>query len=385
MEMISIKLYQKKGKKRIDGKSPIYYVLTKGSERKLIATKKYLQPQFFDNEKGIVLKGADNSIKLNAFFKREMTRLDDIMIDLSNEGKEITFERVEAMFNNDFSKDFIPFLQKELKLQRGLIADKTYVGYQSCIRNLIKYQPEIPFNKISYEWLTQYKHYLVTVKKRKTNGYYQDFATIKKFWHIALTKGEVKSNPFKDFKLQTEETQRNWNPKAELLKLYDLLNDRVPTDKIVTEAVKNTLRHYLFSCFTGLRFGDKKLFGNVNIVDDRIQLKTSKTGKIVHIPFNDQARELLEAVLARPLKQSGSRVNDDLDKCMKAVDIKKHITYHCSRHTFAINCIINGIDIITVRDWLGHKSVTTTEIYAKMADQYKDQNMKKLNNFFAVA
>ncbi|HPH46595.1 MAG TPA: tyrosine-type recombinase/integrase, partial [Chryseolinea sp.] len=81
----------------------------------------------------------------------------------------------------------------------------------------------------------------------------------------------------------------------------------------------------------------------------------------------------------------GSRVNDDLDTCMKAVGIEKHITYHCSRHTFAINCIINDIDIITVRDWLGHKSVTTTEIYAKMADQYKDQNMKKLNNFFAAA
>lgn len=66
---------------------------------------------------------------------------------------------------------------------------------------------------------------------------------------------------------------------------------------------------------------------------------------------------------------------------MTQAGIKKHITYHCSRHSFAINCIILGIDIITVRDWLGHSSVTTTEIYAKIAQQHKDENMKKWDNF----
>jgi len=66
---------------------------------------------------------------------------------------------------------------------------------------------------------------------------------------------------------------------------------------------------------------------------------------------------------------------------MKAAKIEKHITYHCSRHTFAINCILLGIDIITLRDWLGHSSVTTTEIYAKIASQYKDISMKKWDNF----
>ena len=75
-------------------------------------------------------------------------------------------------------------------------------------------------------------------------------------------------------------------------------------------------------------------------------------------------------------------MNADLKACMNAVEINKHITYHCSRHTFAINCLLLGIDLITVRDWLGHKSVTTTEIYAKIAAQYSDVSMKKFDGFF---
>ena len=66
-------------------------------------------------------------------------------------------------------------------------------------------------------------------------------------------------------------------------------------------------------------------------------MKTSKTGKNVNIPFNDQAKSLLESVLGRKLKQRNKMVNKDLKACMKAAEIKKIITFHCSRHTFAIN------------------------------------------------
>ena len=111
-------------------------------------------------------------------------------------------------------------------------------------------------------------------------------------------------------------------------------------------------------------------------------IEPAKTGKPIMIPFNDQARELLPMVLERPLKKKGNRINNELRLCMLLAGVDKHITYHCSRHTFAINCVLLGIDLITVRDWLGHRSVTTTEIYTKIAQQYKDENMKKFNNFY---
>jgi len=259
--------------------------------------------------------------------------------------------------------------------------------------------------------LIRYKHYLAVVRKRKPNGYYQDVATIRKFWRIAVAKGEAKMNPFANFDFDKEETHRNWHPKDELLKLYEILkmdkfsDEQISTIKAslaqpkitpeerrhldyflktngISAAVKSTLRHYLFSCFSGLRFGDKKSFSNEEIVNDRIQLRQGKTGKLVTIPFNDQARELLPFILAQPLQTNNNRVNTELQVCMYVAKVNKHITFHCSRHTFAINCILVGIDIIAVRDWLGHKSVKTTEIYVKIAEEYRNENMKKFDNFF---
>jgi site-specific recombinase XerD len=375
--MIAIRLYQQKDRVRADGTSQIFYVLAKGSKRKYIASKKYLSPNHFDNATGMVLRGADNSIKLNAFFKRQMTRLDDIIIDLMNEGHEPTFERIEQRFLNDHNDDFITFALDELESEKGLISYKTYVGYKNRLENLRKYQSAIPFKTITHTWLTTLRNHFI-LKGRSANGYYQDFAAIKKFYRAAVIKGQAKGNPFEHFRLDKEETVKAWLTRDELSRLRDLLDT-----KRITDAEKNTLRHFLFCCFTGIRFGDKRSFSQQNIVDGRIHLRTSKTGKYVTIPFNDQAQEFLPYVLSMKLKQGNSRVNTDLENCMAAAGVNKHITFHCSRHTFAINCLLAGVDLITVRDWLGHKSVTTTEIYAKIAAQYKDESMKKLDGFWS--
>jgi len=374
--MITVKLYQKKNKLRADGTAPIYYVLAKGRNQKLISAKIFIEPDLFDNATGLVLKGAGNAGKLNSFLRSQMTQLDNIIIDLINKGQEVSFEKIEQVFNNDYSDDFIAFAFDELSNQKGLIAFKTYQGYQQCLNNLKKYRTKIAFNAINHSFLMEYKHHMVTVEKRKVNGYYQDFATIKKFHRIAQLKGEVNNNPFANFKLGREETVKNWLTEIELNKLHGLLEG----DKI-TDAVKNTLRHFLFSCYTGIRFGDKKKMTEQHVADDRLSIQTNKTKKHVTIPFNGQAKLLLSDVLNRKLKEGNNRVNAELELCMQEAKINKHVTYHCSRHSFAINCILLGIDIITVRDWLGHKSVTTTEIYAKIAQQFKDENMKKWDNF----
>ena len=51
--------------------------------------------------------------------------------------------------------------------------------------------------------------------------------------------------------------------------------------------------------------------------------------------------------------------------------VEKHITFHCARHTYATLQLSLGTDIYTVSKLLGHKSLKTTEIYAKVIDQKK--------------
>jgi integrase/recombinase XerD len=98
---------------------------------------------------------------------------------------------------------------------------------------------------------------------------------LKKFHRIAVLKGEASNNPFANFRLGREETIKNWLTEDELQKLHNLLETGD-----ITEAVKNTLRHFLFSCYTGIRFGDKKKMTDQHVVNDRLSMQTNKTKKI---------------------------------------------------------------------------------------------------------
>lgn len=79
---------------------------------------------------------------------------------------------------------------------------------------------------------------------------------------------------------------------------------------------------------------------------------------------------------------SGQKYNDYLQEVAKLAGIEKHVTSHVARHTYATWCLTNGIPLEVIRDTLGHTSIKTTEIYAKMINKkvigaFNGLNMKK--------
>ncbi|MBK7311955.1 MAG: tyrosine-type recombinase/integrase [Sphingobacteriaceae bacterium] len=72
-----------------------------------------------------------------------------------------------------------------------------------------------------------------------------------------------------------------------------------------------------------------------------------------------------------------SQTNKYLKAIMKFAGIKKHITFHSSRHTFSINSLLLGIKIEVVSDILGHSELTTTQRYARVVDRLREQEMDK--------
>ena len=64
------------------------------------------------NPKYEVLKGAGNAQKLNFFIKREKLKIDQLILDLQNDEKEVTFEKVRKLYITDSSSDFIEFFGK---------------------------------------------------------------------------------------------------------------------------------------------------------------------------------------------------------------------------------------------------------------------------------
>ncbi len=67
---------------------------------------------------------------------------------------------------------------------------------------------------------------------------------------------------------------------------------------------------------------------------------------------------------------------------MESVGIKKHLTFHCSRHSYATMLLTLGADLFTTSKLLGHKNIETTQIYAKIVDQKKVETINLMDNYF---
>jgi site-specific recombinase XerD len=58
--------------------------------------------------------------------------------------------------------------------------------------------------------------------------------------------------------------------------------------------------------------------------------------------------------------------------------IDKHITWHCARHSFAVNILNNGANIKTVASLLGHAGLKHTEKYTRAVDKLKEEAINTL-------
>jgi integrase len=105
-----------------------------------------------------------------------------------------------------------------------------------------------------------------------------------------------------------------------------------------------------------------------------IYLKQNKTQKVVQIPLNKWALELLPGYNFNTI--SNQRTNANL-KCLAYLLKIDHLTCHIARHTFGTMCLNKGIGIDTVAEIMGHSNTNVTKIYAKMLPTFKVQEMQK--------
>jgi len=379
MASVTIKLHCKMANVRKDGRVTLYVLLRINRVDRLIPTGKMVLLENWDNDKLIIKKGERNAMKLNALLTSLVHKLNTAVLDLQRDNKPINHDSVLVEAGLAESKvDFIQFCRNELEQMKGVCSQKHFEVSRYHIDKLQEFQQEILFSELTYDFLHRYHTHIVKVKGYKKNTIAGSFRIIRMLLNLAIKKNVTKNYPFKDFKIVSEDVDKDYLPLVQVTQLHDLYDSGE-----ITEKLKGTLGYFLFSCYTGLRFSDASRLRANMIEGNHLIIKTQKTKKQVKIPLSRRAVSLLDTELAglftRPLKQSNSRVNTDLGEIMTLSKITKHITYHCSRHSFAINSLILGIDINVISNVLGHTSLKTTQIYAKVVDTYKDVQMDKWN------
>ena len=150
---------------------------------------------------------------------------------------------------------------------------------------------------------------------------------------------------------------------------------------------------FVFCCFTGLSYSDMCSFDydkQVISMDGMQYIDSSriKTGTAYFTPLLKPARNILSKYGYRLPLISVQKYNDYLHVLEDKLGLNKPITSHLARHTFATTvCLANGVPIETVSRMLGHRHITTTEIYAKILKENVEKSARNLekifeNNFF---
>ena len=154
----------------------------------------------------------------------------------------------------------------------------------------------------------------------------------------------------------------------------------------------NIRRAFIMCLYCGLRFCDVKdlTFANVDYSNKLLKFEQNKTkghsaNSGVIIPLNDGLLKLIGEPAEGQDKESLIFQLPSYEMCLKALKrwvkragIDKHISWHCARHSFAVNILNNGANIKTVASLLGHSGLKHTEKYTRAVDKLKEDAINSL-------
>ena len=247
---------------------------------------------------------------------------------------------------------------------------------------------DIPFRELKREFIEKYVVYLSTVRGMLPGTLPNAIKKLKLMTYTAFKNGWIASDPFAGFRVAAKSRDRRFLSESELQAVMDV---QVPNYK--TAIVRDI---FVFCCFTGLAYVDVQKLSHDDIhTDDRGDMwiidNRAKTGTQFRVKLLPVAKELVERY--RRLKLPDNKVFpvkdcDSMDMSLRHVarhaGLSFNPTMHVARHTFATTVTLSqGVPLETVSKMLGHKHITTTQIYAKITNDKIGRDMDALSEKIA--
>ncbi len=278
-------------------------------------------------------------------------------------------------------KAFLDYITKQKKY-----SSNTYKNYQIDIEEfkdyLIKNQAD--YLSVDYEFIKGYLMFLYD-KKLSRNSVARKLSSLRSFYKYLFNNNVIKINPFKFVSTPKKEKRLpKYLSAEELESLFNTPNITTPTgqrNRLILEVLYAT----------GIRVSE---LVNINVKDIDFNTKEililGKGNKERIAEFGDYCKEIMELfindgrrkILSKHHKQSdyliinerGNKittrgVEELIDQMARISGIKKHVSPHMLRHSFATHLLNNGCDILTVQELLGHESLESTAIYTHVSNE----------------
>lgn len=379
--------------------SVIYARITLNGRKLNISLKRKADVSLWDPKKQRLKGTCSKSKELNQYLDLEYSKLFQCFQDLRLEGKILSPEIIKSKYFGDLNplvslEDLFQYHNENFFSKLKHNTSRLYITSQNYLRKFIQKEykrPDFYLKELDYSFIIKFENYLRSVKPRHYQNRLQHNAVMKhiqrlrKMITLAFHLEWIDRDPFVKFKPHLEQKERGFLTTEELWQIENL-ETGIPRLQKVRDL-------FVFSCYTGISFGDLIALTPRNIIigiDKKLWIITrrEKNGNQVKVPLLSKAVIIFEKYKKNESckvnnsllpKISNQKVNSYLKEIAGLCKIEKNMTFHLARHTFATTVALsNGVPIETVSKILGHKKLSTTQIYAKVIERKVSEDMEIL-------
>lgn len=394
---ISVLFYAKKSKTKSNLRVPIYLRITVNGKRAEFSTGKDVEISKWSS--------AQNRLKGNSEEARAINKYLDILksnvlvlenkLALSRESFDGIDIKNLLTGANTTERYLIPiFEEHNSKIEKLLgkeYAPATLKNFKTCLAHLKEFlwkfhkKSDIDIQKLEPSFLNDFDFFLRTKPNINNNSAVKHTKNLSKILKLCYQNNWIEKDLVIFYKGKFQEVNVNFLTEEEI---------RTIKNKDFIGKGLNLVRDiFIFSCYTGLAYVDIFNLTNEQItigIDGNLWIITNrqKTGTNSNIPLLPIAEEIIKKYENHPLVSnsgkllpvySNQKVNEYLKTIADNCNINKKLTFHCARHTFATTVTLsNNVSMESVSKMLGHKSIKTTQHYAKILDKKVSEDMNNL-------
>lgn len=275
------------------------------------------------------------------------------------------------------NRSFPRWMQEQIhrcKLSKGTIGN-----HQNTLDVLRGFRYDFTFSDITYEFIMEFDHYIKSLGYA-VNTLAKFMKIFKRYINLAIDNDIITANPFRKYHIHLEQTRKNTVTESDIKKIENAI-ERLEGDE------QEVAKGFLFSTYTGLRFSDIQRVQRSNIKtiyrNKWLVMRMQKTEKEVRVPisrmFGGKAVSLINDIRQGRLFRlpPNARTNVLLDRITNRLGIKKHLSFHCARHSCATILLLKGVNMPIISSILGHTSIHTTQVYAAVKDKTINREIRR--------
>jgi len=371
--------------------------LTYIKSRKQFATGLFINPSFWNSKQQLVEPTEPDIEYINTQLSLIRQNLNQAFLFLQVKGTPFKVLDIYNQYKGETPKDEVGVMEayrlhndrikKLIGIEIKQVTYSKYLESGSHLQDFIWHKfkaKDIHLKALRGGFLGQYEYFLKTEKNLAQSTLNKAIQRFRKVIKYAIAEDYLNKDPFLLFKYKTVRKEVIFLTVDELKKLEDQHFEIARIEK-----VKDL---FIFCCYSGLAYKEMATIKKEDIAvdfDDNLWLSIhrSKTNKAYKIPLLPKALEIInkykvedEVLVFKNI--SNQRFNGYLKEIADVVGIKKNLTHHMARKTFASTLLLyNDVPMEIVSELLGHSSIKTTEAsYGKIVQRSISKEINRIKN-----